>query len=550
MDTPDEIGVLQFEVTAKSGNETTSAKIEIDLNPSSPPITTTVNKMAKAGESIDFTFDPIGIKGTNQASINLSRGLNFSFEPFVDRLSRYPHGCVEQSVSSVFPQIYLSKMGLLNNPQQMSFRQRYKAVIQKLRFLQLPNGGFSYWPGGNKANTWGTTYALQFLLEAKRMGYDVPKNMLKDAINYQYDAAGRWAIPSTNSSRDMGRQDLDQAYRLYSLVLADKPNYGAMNRLRLVPNLNSTSKFMLSHAMTLVGEEAAASVLLKKTTHQVEKYREFGNTFGSNIRDQALILRVLMERGDKILAKRVIDELTPYFTGEDNRYLTTQEMAQCMVGFSLFVDDLENVDKAVPVAVSRANEVLLNTELKEEAQSLLLELNDKLENKINIKNNGEAEIFSSLILSGTPLRDESSAEQNDLELKVKYLDNNGTVVDFKNLQLGQDYTISVSLNHPGVRMDYENMALTVMVPPGCEFINTRLMTDIRFNEGSSYDYQDMRDDRVYTYFTLPKGGTKEFRFLVNATYEGKYWTPSVFAEAMYDPQIRSKTEGFWTLVGR
>ncbi|HBK88904.1 MAG TPA: hypothetical protein DDZ56_09640, partial [Cytophagales bacterium] len=56
-------------------------------------------------------------------------------------------------------------------------------------------------------------------------------------------------------------------------------------------------------------------------------------------------------------------------------------------------------------------------------------------------------------------------------------------------------------------------------------------------------YQDIRDDRVYTYFDLAAGQTKSFRVMLTATYAGSYYLPAVSCEAMYDRTIFARTRG-------
>ena len=67
-------------------------------------------------------------------------------------------------------------------------------------------------------------------------------------------------------------------------------------------------------------------------------------------------------------------------------------------------------------------------------------------------------------------------------------------------------------------------------------------------ESDHYDYQDVRDDRVYTYFNLRSGRSKTFTILLNATYLGKYYLPSVDCSAMYDNTIYSRTNGKWVTI--
>jgi uncharacterized protein YfaS (alpha-2-macroglobulin family) len=62
------------------------------------------------------------------------------------------------------------------------------------------------------------------------------------------------------------------------------------------------------------------------------------------------------------------------------------------------------------------------------------------------------------------------------------------------------------------------------------------------------EYQDVRDDRVLSYFDLVQNQTRKFRVKLNATYLGKYYLPSASCEAMYDNSIFARTAGQWVEV--
>ena len=61
-------------------------------------------------------------------------------------------------------------------------------------------------------------------------------------------------------------------------------------------------------------------------------------------------------------------------------------------------------------------------------------------------------------------------------------------------------------------------------------------------------YQDIRDDRVYSYFNVGKNRKRTFRVLLNASYQGRFYLPSVQCEAMYDATIQSLIPGQWVEV--
>ena len=548
LNTPEEIGVLNFEVKAKSGNETAINKIEINLRPAAPVVTDVVMGLVEGGQTKSLKFEAIGMKGTNTAKIELSRSLNISFKPFVERLKRYPYGCIEQTISRIFPQIYLKEMGVMNEMDELQVSQNYNVAIQRFSYFATRQGGMAYWPGGNKANDWGSSYALHFLLEAKKFNHKIPKDLFDNLLDHQYQAADLWHIPSNNGTRYFSSQDISQAYRLYGLALAGKPNYGAMNRLRLIPKLNNAARWLLAHAFTVLGEQNAVDALLKNATAEVNDYRELAESYGSKVRDQALIAMVLLERGDKIMAKKLIDEIVPAFQGKNARYLSTQEMSFGLMAMSRFVNSLADTDKPVPFKMIQEEKVIFESSLGKGTQEYDLTVNDGQGNAVELENKGSTDIYSSIFTVGQPMRDESKSFANDLKMTVTLTDVIGKKIDPNNIIQGSDLVLNVQVQHPGLRINYKNMAMTALLPAGFEFINTRLMDDINFNAGSYFDYQDLRDDRSFTYFDLPKSKTLNYRFLVNATYSGKFWMPPVFVEAMYDGKISAKSQGYWVEI--
>jgi uncharacterized protein YfaS (alpha-2-macroglobulin family) len=58
-----------------------------------------------------------------------------------------------------------------------------------------------------------------------------------------------------------------------------------------------------------------------------------------------------------------------------------------------------------------------------------------------------------------------------------------------------------------------------------------------------YQYQDIRDDRVMTYFELGRGARKIFSFRVNRAYGGNHFRPAVHVYAMYDESIGALVPG-------
>ena len=101
----------------------------------------------------------------------------------------------------------------------------------------------------------------------------------------------------------------------------------------------------------------------------------------------------------------------------------------------------------------------------------------------------------------------------------------------------------MTVTNPGLRGQYKNMALNHIFPSGWEINNLRLDSAEDRLKADVPTYQDIRDDRVYTYFDLAAGQRKTFKVMLTASYAGSYYMPAVTCEAMYDHSIYARKKG-------
>ena len=113
---------------------------------------------------------------------------------------------------------------------------------------------------------------------------------------------------------------------------------------------------------------------------------------------------------------------------------------------------------------------------------------------------------------------------------------------------GTDFVAKVTIKNPGKRGDYERMALTQIFPGGWEILNTRLLEGEGSLQSSPSEYQDIRDDRVYTYFGIKENETLTYYVQLNAAYLGRYFLPGTYCAAMYDNSISAGMNGKWVEV--
>jgi uncharacterized protein YfaS (alpha-2-macroglobulin family) len=132
-------------------------------------------------------------------------------------------------------------------------------------------------------------------------------------------------------------------------------------------------------------------------------------------------------------------------------------------------------------------------------------------------------------------------------MAVRYFDMKNRLISVDELEQGQDFYAEIKVSNPGTRGNLRELALSHIVPSGWEIHNNR-MDEFNSNESAYFTYQDIRDDRLYTYFDLNRNQTKTFKVQLNSSYLGKFYLPGIVVEAMYDHSIYARSKGQWVEV--
>ena len=145
-------------------------------------------------------------------------------------------------------------------------------------------------------------------------------------------------------------------------------------------------------------------------------------------------------------------------------------------------------------------------------------------------------------------------------MDIRYADLNGTPMSIDDIRQGTDFIAVAAISNISGTSDYINLALTHIIPSGWEIYNERMLvadtenaasaTSSPRNSISKYSYQDIRDDRVLTYFNLRRGETKVFTVRLQATYAGNFILPAIQCEAMYDATVQARSKAGRTTVSR
>lgn len=527
-------GYGKVTITATSGNAKAVDAVTIEIRNPNPPLIKVTDAIVEQNKTWSGTASPVGLTGTNTGVLEISTLPPINLGQRLRYLIQYPYGCIEQTTSSVFPQLYLDRIKKLSVSEKAEISANITAGVLRLKSFQVNDGGFAYWPGGDDSDSWGTSYAGNFLTEAEAKGYFVPQDLMRRWKSYQRGKAQNWRrSPSVYNS------DLVQAYRLYTLANAGDPDLGAMNRMREMDGLQPAAAWMLAASYAKAGQREAAQQLIANLSTVIKAYRELGYTYGSDLRDKAIILDALVLLDDK---KRGIDLVKDISNSLSNagEWYSTQTLAWCLKSISAYA----GASAGGPFSFSysyKGKEESVDSDQPFFQLSLPVEEKGDAAVKVTSKTNGT--LFVRSILEGTPARSQEEATEQNLTLAVSYWDKDGNSINPTSLEQGTSFVVSVTVGNPGVRGTYKNLALHHVFPSGWEVNNLRLADSEDALKSDAFAYQDIRDDRVYTYFDLSPSQKKTFRYLVTASYAGKYFMPAVSAEAMYDHSISARTKG-------
>ena len=306
------------------------------------------------------------------------------------------------------------------------------------------------------------------------------------------------------------------------------------------------AKWQLAAAYQLAGQPGAAASLVKNAVTNIQPYREQTYTYGSRMRDEAIILQTLSLMGEKEKAFALMKAISEHLNN-NNYWMSTQTTAFCLVAATRFLEtEKPEGGIAFSLKINEKDEKSITTGLTIAQKPLDVDAGSG--GKIKVTNTGNQQLYARLVLEGIPQTGDNTAAENNLGLSVIYKDMDGNIIDPAVLEQGTNFTAEVTLNNPGMRGNYHELALTHIFPSGWEIINNRLDNPGYPGQNEQPQYQDIRDDRVYTYFDLPANRRKTFRIMLNASYEGRFYMPTVYCEAMYDNAINARKPGKWVEV--
>jgi hypothetical protein len=286
-------------------------------------------------------------------------------------------------------------------------------------------------------------------------------------------------------------------------------------------------------------------------------------TYGSTTRERAVVLDALLAMGDTARALPVYNKLAEELSSR--RWLSTQELGMALGAALPYAIQASSAD-APTLSVALDGSPAIETKLDRPMARVDLARPSGDEASVVITNSGSSPVFARVVAQGIPAAGDEKASSNGLALSVRYLDMDGKIIDPGKVAMGADFIVEATVRNRAGR-DLDNLALTQLLPASWEIANYRVGTDLPKPKAKAkggdedeedtvdqksqaalplYDYQDVRDDRVLTYFSLGAKESKAFKLYVTKAYEGSFFLPAASVYAMYDEdRYQALVPGRW-----
>jgi uncharacterized protein YfaS (alpha-2-macroglobulin family) len=448
-------------------------------------------------------------------------------------LKEFPHGCSEQITSGAFCRLVLANeadFGL----DRKEVNAQLENVFAVLRRRQNDQGAFGYWgPEKGAGIDFMSVYAMHFLIEAKAAGFAPPPEMFASGLrNLQAMVAIEPA--SLDDARAV-------AYAIYLLSREGVVTTNYILNLRDYLDKNFAKEWpadltgvYLAGALHILKKEDEAAQLIGRYRigqHDPRQTTDFYQPLGADAQYVAILAREFSARLKKLSAAEFENILKPVGEGAFNT-LSAAYAVLALKSYSQMIAQhppeltIEEIDKAKKgKGLTSGTKLLQRSDFSGDAATIRFRSATAL---------NQPGAFFQVIEAGFDRQLPGKTVSDGLEVYRELLDKSGKPVT--NTQLGE--VIAVRLRVRSLRSEsITNVAVVDLLPGGFEIVGSSLSPGISSIKG--VDYVEVREDRAVFFATVPKDAL-EITYQIKSCNRGSFVVPPVFAESMYDRNLKAR----------
>ncbi|HEV7717459.1 MAG TPA: alpha-2-macroglobulin family protein [Arsenicitalea sp.] len=530
------IGDQKLTVTITGPTGITQVK-ELTLGVRAVSAPTTTSKLVPLAPGATATLDATNFADMvpHSATLTLAVGpiARLDVPSLLLQLDRYPYGCAEQVSSRALPLLYLNEVAkMLGLGDDAALKQRIKDAITNLLAKQTSTGGFGLWGPDDAGTTdlWLDSYVTDFLLRAKKEGYDIPAQALSTAL----DNLGN----QVSAAADFSNGGEDVAYALYDLARSGRAAIGDLRyylEARLDAFGSPLAKAQLGAALALYGDRTRAATAFQAAVTALKKpddRKRYRTDYGSQLRDTAAILALAAE-----FTPAGID--IPALTSELARlrdispYTSTQDDAWTLVAAAALARETGNGSVTIDGKALTGSVYQRYDQEHFDATP------------VTIVNNGNEPTEAKISVTGIPATPPPAGGQG-FTIKRDYFLPDGTPADLTTVSQNNRFVVVLTVT--ATALGSGQYVVADPLPAGFEIENPDLSAsagtaDLSWLTVDTATHVESRTDQYVAAFRYVSN-TASFStaYMVRAVSPGTFALPGATIEDMYRPELRANTD--------
>jgi uncharacterized protein YfaS (alpha-2-macroglobulin family) len=484
----------------------------------------------------------------------------------VEYLAAYPHGCLEQKLSKLYPDVVQSVLFRQIGVETAFTKQlgvHVKRLQEEMATYQDPSGLFAFWPGG-PGDVQVTAQAVEFLQSAKRAGLPVDAKLMDRATEalrrvLRSDYAG--LLPDWRFNQQVSALRalswagaMDEHYLVE--LFHQRRHMDAMAMADLASAMSLQPKVYRTNLDALKTELWDRVIIKLSRGKQVfEGIKNARSYWGygyltSEPSTVAAVFEALLRLDPGDTRHDLVRDALLSYANATQGFQSTHENRRAIAALALY---LERAKPQVPnstLALSSGKTLTVNGETKTAKATVA---SDKpLEATVTGGPVGVRVAYQ--YVPSTPGDKVTSTQQGFLVSRsathlhadgsdqTRFQDKAGQV---QVLKVGDILEIHAQLVNDQSR---GHVAFVVPFAAGLEPLNPALENASSDAQPSQADsirpaYVQRLDQEVRYYFLQLPSGTHTFHFRVRAATEGSFIHPAPYAEQMYRQEVRGRGEG-------
>ncbi|MDD5102971.1 MAG: Ig-like domain-containing protein [Candidatus Peribacteraceae bacterium] len=506
-------------------------------------------------------------------SVTVSPSLATYLPDGLEYLAHYPYGCAEQTLSSLVPNVVLTRLqgfDAFHVVDRKKLDDMVTAGLTRLYTFQRGDGGFGYWQESNRSFPSLSAYALQALSLIRDNGYAVDDGVITRTRQY-LDAALRQSDPNAPINAATRAQIL--------FVLAETGNVDTnllANLYEQRGKLPLFAKAQLAMAFDRAKSKAKARDLLtdilrsakvdgRGTHFEEEDIGRYGSLMHTNDRTTALVLQAMLRIDPK---NTLVPNAVRYLLAvrKDGHWDTTQSTVSVLLAFIEYLQQTKELDANFTAGVEVDGTKVLDWKVTKQnilsRKEVTLALDDLLrgeESQLKIGKEGTGRLYYDAVLSYFYTADTLPPAEEGISVlrSIEPLPDQK-----KTPTVGNTYRVTLTITVPE---DRHFVAVESPFPAGFEPVDVNLQTAQKtlFKDDTTrtwdenywqsglwrFSHRELRDDSFFAFADELPTGVYQLTYLVRATTPGTFHERPARVFEMYFPEVFGQTAGKMVTIG-